>query len=221
MKDDLRELIQDARRAVRLASGVPLSPDEQAEERRLKDTKEMNLFVYEAFRFKVMNSLKSTVIWTPMGAALEMRTDEHVFHLRKDRDAYGLFAIEDRRERELLRINGNDPIFANRALVAIGDFNIEAAKPASSQTASRLSYPLPRTDLRTLVLQLPEGFHTGFCMGTVLWVLLPVEGARMCVRGRTGRDFLYAPAPIGPRALDAGNVMRIGLSNLSWRIIAN
>jgi hypothetical protein len=133
MKDDLRELIQDARRAVRLASGTPLSPDEQAEEHRLKETADMNLFVYEAFRFKVMNALKATVIWTPSGAALEMQADEHLFHLRKDNGTYALLAIEHRGERELLRIDGKDPIFANRVLVAIGDFNLDAAKPVSSR----------------------------------------------------------------------------------------
>jgi len=49
MKDDLRELIQNARRTVRLASGVPLTPDEQAEEVRVKATQEMEMFVYVAF----------------------------------------------------------------------------------------------------------------------------------------------------------------------------
>jgi hypothetical protein len=84
-----------------------------------------------AFRLKVINVLKATVIWTLKGAALEMRTDDHVFHLRQDKDAYALFAIEDQAERELLRIDGKDPIFANRVLVAIGDFNLDAAKSAS------------------------------------------------------------------------------------------
>jgi len=59
IRGDLRELIQDDRRAVRLASGAPLSPDEQAEERRLKETNEMNLFVYRAFGLKVMIALKA------------------------------------------------------------------------------------------------------------------------------------------------------------------
>ena len=125
MKDDLRELIQDARRAVRLASGLPLSPDEKAEERRLKETKEMDMFVFHAFKFNVMIALRATVIWTPSGAALEMQADGRGFHLRKNKDAFALFAIDDRGERELLRIDGNDRIFANRVLVAIGDFNLE------------------------------------------------------------------------------------------------
>jgi hypothetical protein len=41
------ELIQDARRTVRLASDIPLSPKEQAEERQLKETQEMDMFVYQ------------------------------------------------------------------------------------------------------------------------------------------------------------------------------
>ncbi len=129
MKDELVELIQDARRTLRLASGIPLNPKEQAEDRRLKETKEMEMFVYEAFRFKVIYALKATVIWTSKGAALEMRADEQVFYLRKDKDAYALFAIDDqgRLERELLRIEGKDAIFASRVLVAIGDFHLDRA----------------------------------------------------------------------------------------------
>jgi hypothetical protein len=185
MKDDLRELIQDARRAVRLASGVPLNPDEQAEERRLKETKEMNLFAYETFGFKLMDALKSTIIWTAKGATVEMRADEHVFHLRKDKGAYALFAIEDQAERELLRIDGKDPIFANRVLVAIGDFNLDAKQlrlytsfqiemPDSYATFPDAGFYIPQPSAASALAAVSVGPH-----GPLSWVLLSSKKARM------------------------------------------
>ncbi|HTF71820.1 MAG TPA: hypothetical protein VK638_55050, partial [Edaphobacter sp.] len=84
MRDDVRDLIQEARREVRRASGIPLTSVEQVEERRTVEIEEMNKFIFNAFHIRLMGPLKSKVIWTDKGAAAQLTVDDHSFHVRKD-----------------------------------------------------------------------------------------------------------------------------------------
>jgi hypothetical protein len=63
MKDDLKDLIREARRKLRKASGVPLTSEEEAEERHLAEIEEMKMFL-----FKTMSNLwfplKVITVWT-------------------------------------------------------------------------------------------------------------------------------------------------------------
>ena len=68
-----------------------------------------------------MLPLKFNVIWSEKGATGQMKVDDYTFNLHKDRESYRLFLIEEHGERELSQLDGSDPNFANRVLVAIGD----------------------------------------------------------------------------------------------------
>jgi hypothetical protein len=121
MSPELRELIQEARRGLRKASGLPMSPEDLAEERRKAEIDELEKFIYTTFRPRLMLPLKAKVVWSGSDAAAQLTVDSATFHLRKNKNDYALLAIEENGQRELTRIEGSDPQFANRVLVAIGD----------------------------------------------------------------------------------------------------
>jgi len=123
MIPELRELMEASRRKLRRSSGIPLSPEEQAEERRLAETDEMSKFLYTTLGLRLMFPLKANAVWTESGAAGQLIADGITFHLRKDKNRYGLFVVEEDQERELIKIEGSDPLFADRVLVAISDFS--------------------------------------------------------------------------------------------------
>jgi hypothetical protein len=54
-------LIQEAKRTVRQASGLPLTPEEQAEERRRDEVEAMAKFVTDALRYRLMIPLKQSL----------------------------------------------------------------------------------------------------------------------------------------------------------------
>jgi len=121
MEPELHELITQARRELRRTAGLPLSPEEQAEERRVAEMDELNRFLFDTLRLRLMFPLKAKVIWSGSGAAGQLTVDGATFHLRKDKIWCWLFGVEEDKERELIRIESSDPHFANRLLVAIGD----------------------------------------------------------------------------------------------------
>jgi hypothetical protein len=118
---EIRELIQEAKREIRRASGVPLTEEDQIEERRLNEMKEMNQFIFDVFRIRLMGPLKAIVIWTGTEAATELTVERKVFHIRKKKNCYALFAIEEHGDRLLVEIEASDPLFASRVLVHIGE----------------------------------------------------------------------------------------------------
>jgi hypothetical protein len=121
MDPDLRELMEQARRELRRASGLPLSPEEQAEERRLAEMDELNRFIFDTLRIRLMFPLKAKVVWSQGGAAAQLTVDGATFHLRKDKKWCSLFVVEEDKERELIKIENSDPHFADRVLAAISD----------------------------------------------------------------------------------------------------
>jgi hypothetical protein len=121
MNDKLPEIIREARRALRRASGIPPTPDEQFEERRKAELETMERFVYDKFSIQAGFALGASVFWTEDGVAAKFFVHEKTFFLRKDKNEYRLTASETFGERELLRLSATDPQFCNRVLVAIGD----------------------------------------------------------------------------------------------------
>jgi hypothetical protein len=122
MNEELHELIRDARKDLRKASGIPLSLEEQAEELRKAALAELEKFMLRRLGFGVVMSLHAHVIWTEKGPAVTLDAEGHIFHVRKatDNESY-LFFIEGKGEREIARIDASDANFASRVLVAIGD----------------------------------------------------------------------------------------------------
>jgi len=121
MDPELRELMEQARRELKRTSGLPLSPDEKAEERRLAEMDELNKFLFDTLRLRLMFPLKAKVVWSQGGAAGQLTVDGATFHLRKDKKWCSLFVVEEDKERELIKIESSDPHFADRVLVAISD----------------------------------------------------------------------------------------------------
>jgi hypothetical protein len=125
----LQDLIKGARRELRRASGVPLTAEEQAEMRRKTEIEEMEMFLFKSFGFRMMLALPSEVIWTDHGATAQMTVDNRRFRLFKDRDGLYSFCVQGGVQRELLKMPGSDPNFANRILVAIDDTLFNTGKP--------------------------------------------------------------------------------------------
>ena len=117
MTVELPDLIKEARRELRRASGIPFTSEEQAEERRRTEIEQMMKLLVESLGYRIMLPLRLEVIWTDKGATAQMTVDAHRFHLYKDRDCFCLCDGE----REIVTIKDQDPHFASRVLVAIGD----------------------------------------------------------------------------------------------------
>ena len=123
MKSELQELIRNARKELRKASGLPLTSEEQNEDLRNTAVAELEKFTLSHLGVQVLIELRGQVIWTKKGPAAILKAENHIFHLRKegDGDSYALFIIEGDVEREIARIESCDPCFASRVLVAIGE----------------------------------------------------------------------------------------------------
>jgi hypothetical protein len=128
MNEELQKLIQEARRELRRASGINLTPEENDEERRTAEIEEFDRFAYSAFGYRLMIPLKFQVLWSEKGAIGQMRADGHTFNLRREGESYHLFIIEPDGERELLQVEGSDSHLASRVLRAIGDSLPNSAK---------------------------------------------------------------------------------------------
>lgn len=121
MNDRLKEYVREARRELRRASGVPMTADEQAEERRLAEVEEMEMFLARTFSLNLRVDLIMRAV--PVGTSVlgEITLDDHTFHLRRDGDSYRLYATGETDHAELVCIESSDPNFAYRVLVAIDD----------------------------------------------------------------------------------------------------
>ena len=121
MTEELQEMIRVARRRLRMASGIPPTADEQAEERRLAQILEMDLFISRKFGVRLSIAAHMKTVYRGTDAAAEMTVDGHIFELRKDGAVFVLFAMKDGDDVELTRTDSTDPEFANRVLVVIAD----------------------------------------------------------------------------------------------------
>jgi hypothetical protein len=122
MKPKVAELISIARRELRRASGVPLTVSEIEQDRRGKELKELQAFIYSKFSVSASYALNEEFTWHDGKAVVEFTVDEHKFRLRAVDNAFQFFAVTDPGEIQLLQLKGEDPQFSNRILVAIGDY---------------------------------------------------------------------------------------------------
>ena len=125
---DLRDLIREARRELRRASGVPLTAEEQAEKQRTLEIARMQKFLHEALGVRIMFSLLPRVIWTEEGATARFTVESQRFQNYKDGDRYRLFDT------------GGDGMAACRL-----SFNPKLAARDSKATASSRRHPSHRT----------------------------------------------------------------------------
>ena len=121
---DLQEMIRVARKELRKASGLPLTPEERDEDLHKAEVEELQKFVLPKLGVGPHMALLGTPAWTSKGAAIILKAEDHIFHLRKAGDrgsSINLFLIEGDGEREIARIEAADRLFASRVLAVIGD----------------------------------------------------------------------------------------------------
>lgn len=121
MEQDLQELIRDARKQLRKASGVPLTEEEETEDLRKAALDKLEGFVLRSLGFNLAMLLSVKGVWTEKGPAVTLDAKGRDFHLRKgaDNGTYLLLIVDSDKEREIARIDASDPIFSSRVLVAI------------------------------------------------------------------------------------------------------
>jgi hypothetical protein len=80
-------------------------------------------FVLRALGVKRGIAFQVRVQWADGGAVAKLTADNDTFLLRRDRseNRYILSIREKEREREWARIDGSDPLFGSRVLIAIGE----------------------------------------------------------------------------------------------------
>jgi hypothetical protein len=143
MKAALQELIRYARKELRKASGLPLTPEEHFEDSRKAALEDMQIFMLRNLGVNLSMLLAGRAEWTDKGPAVILNTGVHVFHLRK-KEGNGscfLFIVGGDGEREIARLEASDPIFSSRVLVAIDDAVSFKGKGTVSRLAARLAMP--------------------------------------------------------------------------------
>lgn len=121
--DSLQDMIAEARKEIRKASGAPLTPEEQEEDQHKAAVTELRGFILRSLDVTALVKMQMHVTWTQKGPAAILKTEDRVFHLRRDRDRKScvLLLIDGQRETEIARIEAYDQYFGSRVLVAIGD----------------------------------------------------------------------------------------------------
>jgi hypothetical protein len=131
------EVLRTARRDLYKAGGLPLNPVMTEEDRRRTAIEDLDKFVFDRFRLRQLLPFGQTTIWHNSTARSVFNTPEAVFHLEKIENSvsslprntraflpsnckYRLIHISEP-EKILVELDGNDPEFANRLLVAIAD----------------------------------------------------------------------------------------------------
>lgn len=118
MRDLLVAAIEQARRELRWAAGG-MTEEEKEEERRTTEVKDMKLFVSSTFGLQREHILRyPKVVWYDNQAAIEFKIEGKVFRLCPSGDD---FRLQTHDGRALTVIRKNDPNFASRVIVALGD----------------------------------------------------------------------------------------------------
>jgi hypothetical protein len=121
MKPDLYDLIEKAKRELRQASGLPLTLEEQEDERRRHEREQLTGFMLRTFGVDGTLILCMDVIWHEGSAVIAMTAEGTQFHLRKAKDNFVLFVLREQGEQPVLEVPSKDPNLANLIFVAIGD----------------------------------------------------------------------------------------------------
>jgi hypothetical protein len=130
MKEDLERLIREAQREVRLASGVPLSPEEAEAERRDREVNALQTAMLRELELGIMLNLFPKMQWDGNEAYATFTIDGTGFEVRRDQQGnYKVRSSDD--GQELADIPAKDPLLRSRFLAALGD------RLAESPTAQR------------------------------------------------------------------------------------
>jgi hypothetical protein len=121
MNPDLHDLIEKAKRELRRASGLPLTLEEQEDERRRHEIQQLTDFMVRTFGVDGTVLLRMDVVWHDSRAVIAMTAEGVLFRLRKAEDKYVLFVLREEMEQPLVEVPSKDPTLANRIFVAIGD----------------------------------------------------------------------------------------------------
>jgi len=118
MRDVMVEAIERAKRDLRWAEGG-MTEEEKEEQRRATEVKEMKLFLSSTFGLQREHLLwYPKVIWDNNQASIKFLIENKVFHLCPSGDDFRLEADDG---KALTVIAKNDPYFASRVIVALGD----------------------------------------------------------------------------------------------------
>jgi hypothetical protein len=119
----LQEIISDARRELRKASGLALTPEQQLEERQKVELWAMNKFLANKFDIhqRLELNLTAAIAGDQSVVATFLVEDRHFRLVRNSNKECNLLLIDSAGDRELTHLSEDDPQFANKILVAIGD----------------------------------------------------------------------------------------------------
>jgi len=123
MSTKLQEIISDARRELRRASGLALTPEQELEERQKVEIWAMNKFLVDKFGIhqRLELNLKAAIASDQSVVGMFYAEDKE-FRLTRNSNKECTFSLLDSAgDRELVQLAEDDPQFANRILVAIGD----------------------------------------------------------------------------------------------------
>jgi hypothetical protein len=121
MKPELHDMIEKAKRELRRASGLPLTLEEEENERRRQAREQLTDFMFKTFGVNTALLLRMDVVWREGSAVISMAAEGTQFHLRKAQANFVLFVFREQGEQPLLEVPSKDPNLANRILAAIGD----------------------------------------------------------------------------------------------------
>ena len=95
----------------------------------MEKTRNLEKFRYDTLRIAIMIPLRAKVTSHEGKVIAEFVVDESKFHLHPEGQEFQLFVVREKQEKNLIRLERNDPQFTNRLLVAIGD-EVTGGKPA-------------------------------------------------------------------------------------------
>src|SRR5215469_10063729 len=123
MDRKLQEIISDARRELRKASGLALTPEQQREEQQRAELWAMNKFLSNKFDIhqRLELNLKAAIGSDQSVVAMFQAEDKHFRLARNGNKECTLFFLDSTGDRELIHLPESDPQFTNKILVAIGD----------------------------------------------------------------------------------------------------
>ncbi len=124
MKDKLEQMIRQAQREVRRASGIPLSVEEKEQERREREIKALQTALLRELGLEIMIELLPEVGWDGRTAFARFTIDEVPFEMRRSQEGVYMLSTGDGGQ-ELAHIAAKDTLLGQRFLAMIGDFMAE------------------------------------------------------------------------------------------------
>ena len=99
MEAELQERIRDARKELRKASGIPLTPEEEKADQRKAALDKLEGFILRQLGVSLTMLLNVKVVWTEKGPAVTLDAEGHAFQMRNDNGSYILLVLDSGGER--------------------------------------------------------------------------------------------------------------------------